>query len=206
MVQQLAYTLAHINEYFNRVTTISKPITIEVVALDWKWLFIYPEQNIATVNFIQFPTGVPINFKITADAPMNSFMIPQLGGQIYAMAGMQTKLHLMADEAGDYYGMSASYSGAGFSWMRFTARASTQEAFNQWVSEVKQSPNKLTVDEYQKLIKPSEKNPVTYYSSVREKLYDSIIMKFMMPGMEDLPIMPDMNGMSGMTKMSAPSN
>ena len=184
-----------------------KPITIQVVALDWKWLFIYPDQNIATVNFIQFPTGVPINFKITADAPMNSFMIPQLGGQIYAMAGMQTKLHLIADEPGDYYGMSASYSGAGFSWMRFTARASSEAEFNQWVNEVKQSPNKLTVAEYQQLVKPSEKNPVTYYSSVREKLYDSIIMKFMMPGMENLELMPSMQGdMSEMSHDSTPSN
>ena len=182
------------------------PVTIQAIALDWKWLFIYPDLNIATINFIQFPINTPINFKITADAPMNSFMIPQLGGQIYAMAGMQTKLHLMADTPGEYLGMSVSYSGAGFSDMKFVAKASSDEEFNNWVNEVRKSTNKLTVDEYQILVKPSHKNPVVYYSSVREKLYDSIIMKFMMPGMEDLQLMPNTESMPGMDHMSKSSD
>ncbi|MFN7093972.1 MAG: ubiquinol oxidase subunit II, partial [Burkholderiales bacterium] len=99
-----------------------KPLTIEVVALNWKWLFIYPEQNIATINFVQFPKDVPVDFKITADAPMNSFMIPQLGGQVYAMAGMQTHLHLIGNSTGDYDGRAVNYNGHGFSDMTFVAR------------------------------------------------------------------------------------
>ena len=96
-----------------------KPITIRVVALRWKWLFIYPEQNIATVNFIQFPIATPINFELTADGPMNSFWIPELGGQIYAMTGMQTKRHLMANAIGEFSGAAAEINGKGFSGMKF---------------------------------------------------------------------------------------
>ncbi|MCE1718389.1 cytochrome o ubiquinol oxidase subunit II, partial [Enterobacter hormaechei] len=121
-----------------------KPVTIEVISLDWKWLFIYPEQGIATVNEIVFPKDVPINFKITSDSVMNSFFIPQLGGQIYAMAGMQTKLHLIANSAGKYDGFSASYSGHGFSGMKFTATATDDRAgFEAWVQKVKASPKTL---------------------------------------------------------------
>ncbi|MDO8603931.1 MAG: ubiquinol oxidase subunit II [bacterium] len=169
-----------LNPYTPLVSNVP-PITIEVVALDWKWLFIYPEQNIATVNFVQFPVGTPVNFKITGDAPMNSFWIPQLGGQIYAMAGMNTKLHLMASEAGEYAGLSANYSGAGFSGMKFTAKASTQEEFDAWVETVRQSPITLSLSEYDELAQKSRNNPVTYYSSAEENLYGKIIMKYMEP-------------------------
>lgn len=158
-----------------------KPVTIQVVALDWKWLFIYPEQNIATVNLIQFPVNTPVNFEITADAPMNSFWIPQLGGQIYAMAGMTTKLHLNATEVGDYKGSSANISGEGFSGMRFTARASSQADFDAWVKSVKNSSTKLDTTEYTKLIKPTTDHPVAYYASSADGLYDTILMKYMMP-------------------------
>src|SRR3989344_6897846 len=118
-----------------------KPITIQVVALEWKWLFIYPEQNIATVNFVQFPEDTPINFRITGDAPMNSFWIPQLAGQIYAMAGMDTALHVMAEETGEYMGVSSNYSGYGFSGMKFTAKATSREEFDLWIETVRQSPD-----------------------------------------------------------------
>lgn len=158
-----------------------KPITIEVVALDWKWLFIYPEQHIATVNFIEVPINTPINFKITADAPMNSFWIPQLSGQVYAMAGMQTKLHIMITEEGTYNGNGASYSGAGFSSMKFVTNGVSTEQFNHWVKWVQSLNNNLTGNEYLKLSKASYNNPVTFYGNVRDKLYDDIIMSFMMP-------------------------
>lgn len=163
-----------------------KPITIEAVALDWKWLFIYPEQGIATVNFVEFPANTAVNFKITADAPMNSFWIPQLGGQIYAMTGMQTKLHLIASEPGDYSGTAANFSGPGFSGMHFVARAATDADFDAWLAEVKKSPNQLSVAAYKELAQQSEDNPVTYYSSVEGDLFNAIIMKFMMPGHEDM--------------------
>ncbi|ANI28305.1 ubiquinol oxidase subunit II [Yersinia entomophaga] len=158
-----------------------EPITIEVVSLDWKWLFIYPEQGIATVNEIAFPTDVPVNFKITSNSVMNSFFIPQLGGQIYAMAGMQTKLHLIANEAGKYNGISSSFSGKGFSGMKFTAIATpTQGDFDQWVAQVKKSPNTLnTTADFDKLAEPSENNPVEYFSSVKPELFKETIGKFM---------------------------
>ena len=166
----------------------SKPITIQVVALDWKWLFIYPEQNIATVNFVEFPVNKEVAFRLTSDAPMNAFQIPQLGGQIYAMAGMQTKLHLLANEPGDYFGRAVNISGRGFSGMQFTARAVSDDDFAQWVSTVKASPKALSAEEYYQLAKPSEDNPVSVYSSVQANLFNNIMMKFMMPGMDDLSV------------------
>ena len=163
-----------------------KPIVIEAIALDWKWLFIYPEQNIATINYIQFPANVPVTFKITSDAPMNSFMIPRLGGQIYAMEGMQTKLHLIANEQGNYPGRSTNFSGPGFSGMLFTAKASSQKAYENWVKEVQQSKNKLNMAKYQQLAKPSENNKVQYFSSVQDNLFEDVIQKFMTPNMHKI--------------------
>lgn len=158
-----------------------KPLTVQVVALNWRWLFIYPEQKIATINFLQIPVNRPIKFLITADAPMNSFQIPQLGSQIYAMPGMQTKLHLIANKPGDYYGFSANYSGHGFSNMNFTARAGSEEDFNKWVKSVRQSKNKLTAESYKTLVPDSEDNKVQYFASVPNTLFNDIMMKFMMP-------------------------
>jgi cytochrome o ubiquinol oxidase subunit 2 len=181
------------------IPNTNKPITIEAVALDWKWLFIYPEQNIASVNLVEFPVNTPVNFKITADAPMNAFQIPQLGGQIYAMAGMQTKLHLISDTPGDYFGRAVNFSGAGFSGMQFVARVSTQADFDKWVISVKSSPDKLSGDEYKKLAAPSENNPVKTYGEVQPHLFENIIMKFMMPGMDDLNV--DHSNMANMDDM-----
>ena len=156
-----------------------KPIVIQVVALDWKWLFIYPELGIATVNYIQFPEKTPLNFEISADAPMNSFWIPQLGGQIYSMPGMRTKLHLIADEVGQFRGVSSNLSGKGFAGMTFLAVASSDEDFDSWVSEVRSSPNQLSEEEYQALVLPSQYDPVIYYSKVKPDLFNQIVMKYM---------------------------
>lgn len=159
-----------------------KPIVIQVVALQWRWLFIYPEQNIATMNYVEFPANVPVTFLITADAPMNSFQIPQLAGQIYAMPGMQTQLHLMANEPGIYNGRSVNFSGDGFSGMAFTATATpTEDDFNKWVATVKSSGTSLTFDAYKQLARPDENTGTQNYSSVQSALFDNVIMKFMMP-------------------------
>lgn len=158
-----------------------KPLTIQAIALDWKWLFIYPDQHIASVNFVQIPVNVPVKFLITADAPMNSFEIPQLAGQIYAMAGMQTKMNLMANQMGDFRGLSTNYSGDGFSSMGFTVRASSQESFDQWVSTVQQSPEKLTAAAYTKLRQPSENNLAEYFSYPQNNLFATVLMDYMMP-------------------------
>jgi cytochrome o ubiquinol oxidase subunit 2 len=157
----------------------AKPVTVQVVALQWKWLFIYPEQNIATVNYLKIPHDIPIEFKITSDAPMNSFWIPQLGGQVYAMPGMETKLHLMADEPGVYQGMSANISGEGFSGMRFTVDSVSNQEFNNWVQTVWQSPMSLTQYAYDNLVKPSSNEPITLYASRDQDLYNTVIEKYM---------------------------
>jgi cytochrome o ubiquinol oxidase subunit 2 len=150
-------------------------MTVQVIALQWKWLFIYPEQGIASVNFLQIPVGTPIRFEITADAPMNSFWIPHLGGQIYAMPGMKTLLHLIADAPGDYRGCSANLSGAGFAGMSFVTRASSEEDFQKWVADAKATPKSI---EYNELAKPSMNNAVEVYQPI-DGLFDQIVMKYM---------------------------
>jgi cytochrome o ubiquinol oxidase subunit 2 len=182
----VAWRSSHELDPFKPVYAARSPITIQVVALDWKWLFIYPGQNIATVNYVQFPEKTPVNFQITSDAPMNSFWIPSLGGQIYAMSGMSTQLHLIADGVGSYNGVSANISGRGFAGMKFLAVSSTQADFDSWVGSVKQTRNYLGILQYNKLAAPSENNPASYYSSVDTGLYDHILMKFMMPN-DELP-------------------
>ncbi|HEF4758675.1 TPA: ubiquinol oxidase subunit II [Pseudomonas putida] len=180
----VTYKSTHALDPYKPLESDVKPVTIEVVALDWKWLFIYPEQGIATVNKIVFPAHTPINFRITSDAVMNSFFIPALGGQIYAMAGMQTKLHLIANENAEMDGISANYSGAGFTGMKFKAISTTQEEFDAWVSEVKKAPKKLEQAEYAALAKQSQNNPVELYSSVTPNLFQIIVDKYegMKPG------------------------
>src|SRR5215813_3155773 len=116
------------------IASAVKPVRVQVVALDWKWLFIYPDQEIAAVNQLTIPVGAPISFELTSSGVMNSFFVPQLGGQIYTMSGMVTRLHLLADHAGTYRGMSANYSGAGFSDMHFNVDAVPAEKFAQWVA------------------------------------------------------------------------
>lgn len=161
-----------------------KPITVQVVALDWKWLFIYPEEGVAAINFMQVPVDTPINFQITADAPMNSFWIPELGGQIFAMPGMKTELHLIANQMGSYRGVSANLSGKGFSGMTFTVKAATKDDFQAWVASVKNSGDPLNKESYRAIAKPSENNPVTLYTLKDDTLFDWIVMKDITPEMQ----------------------
>lgn len=156
-----------------------KPLTIQVVALRWKWLFIYPEQQIATVNFIQIPTDTPVRFELTADeVPMSSFWIPHLGGQLYAMTGHVNQLNLIADTSGDYPGSSAEINGAGFAGMKFIARATSDDEFNSWVQEVTRSGSVLDAEEYAELLAPSKNNSSEFYSKVDTGLYDTILAKY----------------------------
>ena len=180
----ITYKSTHALDPYRPIQSDVKPVTIEVVAMDWKWLFIYPDQGIATVNKIVFPANTPVNFRITSDTVMNSFFIPGLGGQIYAMAGMTTKLHLIANKNAELDGISANYSGAGFTGMKFKAIATSQADFDAWVSEVKASPKQLDTAEYAALTKPSQNNPVELYSSVKPNLFQTIIDKYegMKPG------------------------
>lgn len=164
------------------IASQQQALDIQVVALNWKWLFIYPNERVASVNFLQIPIDRPVHFTITSDAPMNSFWIPQLGSQIYAMAGMSTHLHLMAEKAGDYRGVSANISGEGFAGMHFTARATDAQSYESWLRNVKREhPAKLDASAYRKLAEPSSDNPITFFGSVQTGLYDQVIMQYMMP-------------------------
>ncbi|MEO5736435.1 MAG: ubiquinol oxidase subunit II [Variovorax sp.] len=153
----------------------TRPLVVEVVALDWKWLFIYPEQGIALVNEMAAPVDRPIMFKITASSVMNSFFIPALAGQIYAMPGMETKLHAVINKPGEFEGFSANYSGAGFSNMRFKFHGLSGADFDKWVQTAKGASAPLDRAAYLALEKPSERNPVQRYASVAPDLYDAIV-------------------------------
>lgn len=177
----LTWTSSHALDPYKPISSSAKPLTIQVVALDWKWLFIYPKQNIASVNYLQIPVNTPVTFDITSDAPMNSFWIPQLGGQIYAMPGMSTQLHLMASQPGSYAGSSANISGNGFAGMTFTAKAVAPADFSHWVAQVKKSSGNLSFSEYAKLAKPSQNIPPTYYASAASGLYDYTVAKYNEP-------------------------
>lgn len=152
-----------------------KPLEVQVVALDWKWLFIYPEQGVASVNELVTPVDVPINFKISASTVMNSFYIPALAGQIYAMPGMETQLHAVINKPGVYDGFSANYSGAGFSHMRFKYHGVSDDDFKAWVQKTKAAGGELSRDGYLSLEQPSEREPVRRYGAVAPGLFKAIV-------------------------------
>ncbi|HVW68858.1 MAG TPA: ubiquinol oxidase subunit II [Steroidobacteraceae bacterium] len=157
------------------VAADARPLVVEVVALDWKWLFIYPEEGIAVVNDVAAPVDRPVLFKITASSVMNSFFIPALAGQIYAMPTMQTELHAVINHAGDFDGFSANYSGAGFSDMRFKFHGMSGADFARWIETAKASGHTLDRAAYLELQKPSEREPVRRYAQVADRLFDSIV-------------------------------
>jgi len=159
-----------------------EPLVIEVVAMDWKWLFFYPEQGIASVNELAAPVDRPIQFKITSTTMMNSFFIPALAGQIYAMGGMETQLHAVINEPGSYEGFSANYSGEGFSGMRFEFVGVDEAGFADWVQRARSSGDSLSRPVYKALAEPSQNNPVHFYREVAPGLYDAILNRCVDPG------------------------
>lgn len=174
----ITWNAAHELDPYQPLKSDIKPLTIQVVALDWKWLFIYPEQGIASVNVVHFPEGTPIHLELSADgSPMNSFWIPQLSGQIYAMTGMVTQLHIMADGPGVYAGRAAEINGSGFADMTFVAQSTSVSDFEDWVASVKESPLQLTRGTYKELAKSSKNNPIALYANVEKNLFQQIVMK-----------------------------
>ncbi|WP_046289098.1 ubiquinol oxidase subunit II [Blochmannia endosymbiont of Polyrhachis (Hedomyrma) turneri] len=176
----LTWKSTHTLDPQKKITSTLDPITIQVIALDWKWLFIYPKENIATINEIVFPINTPLQFNITSNSVMNAFFIPQLGSQIYAMAGMHTILHLIANQPGIYKGISSNFSGYGFSGMKFNAIATKNiEEFKEWVQMIHLSHKKLNnMEFYEKLARPTENHPVEYFSEVKVNLFNDVINKF----------------------------
>jgi cytochrome o ubiquinol oxidase subunit 2 len=181
----VAWQSAHSLDPYKQLASSKKPLTVQVVALDWKWLFVYPEQHIASVNLAQIPVGTPVEFQVTSDTIMNSFWVPQLGGQIYAMPGMITQLHLVADKPGSYFGSPANIAGKGFSRMNFTVRAGSQADFDTWVKQAQQSDKTLNTVTYTQLAKPSDSVPVSYYAGVPDNFVNDLAMKYMMPASDE---------------------
>jgi cytochrome o ubiquinol oxidase subunit II len=177
----ITWNSSHALDPYKSLSSAVKPMTIQVVALDWKWLFIYPGQHMASVNMVEFPENTPVDFQITSDTVMNSFWIPQLGGQIYAMPGMMTHLHLVADKTGSFYGSPANIAGEGFARMTFTAKSASQADFTAWAQKAAGSPQRLSKSAYNQLARPSMSNPVVYYSSPQSGLYDYLLEKYAVP-------------------------
>ena len=171
----LAWVGAHQLDPYRSLTSKQKPLVIQVVAMDWRWLFIYPEQGVASVNELAIPVDTPVAFKLTSATVMNSFFIPSLGGQIYAMPGMQTQLQLQASEVGNYSGLSAQYSGAGFSDMHFQVLATDAAGFNAWVERTKSAATRLDATAYDLLAADHKVGEVAYYFPVSDDLFDHAI-------------------------------
>ncbi len=152
-----------------------KPLRVQAVALDWKWLFIYPDYGVATVNEMAAPVNTPIEFQITASSVMNAFYVPALAGMIYAMPAMETQLHAVINQPGNYQGFSANYSGAGFSDMHFRFLGMNQADFDHWVEGIKAGGGELGRKDYLALERPSEREPVRRYGNVTPNLYDAIL-------------------------------
>lgn len=178
----LIHSATHKLDPYKPIDAAIPPVNIQVVSLDWKWLFIYPDQNVAAVSQMVFPVDVPVSFRITSDTVMTSFFIPRLGSQIYAMAGMQTQLHLLAHEAGVYRGQNQQFSGRGYSDMTFQAVAVSREEFEAWVQEAKRSPERLDFARYEGLAAPSERGPAVCFSSVQPGLFEHVLTKYMPEG------------------------
>lgn len=173
-----AWRSTHALDPFRPLDHPAKHLEIQVVALDWKWLFIYPEQGVASVNEVAIPVGVPVAFSVTSDTVMNSFFIPQLGSQIYAMGGMRSKVHLIADVAGDYRGMSSQFSGRGFSGMTFRVLAEPEAGFSRWVERTRSVQRHLDGESFAALAEPSVRHPVEHFGTVAPGLFDAILQKY----------------------------
>jgi cytochrome o ubiquinol oxidase subunit 2 len=180
-VAVLVWRSTHKLDPYRAIASDKPPLEVQVVAQDWKWLFIYPEQGVASVNQLAIPVGRPVSLRITSDTVMNSFYVPALAGQIYAMAGMQTRLQLLADTTGKFVGRNSQYSGGGFSDQFFEVVATSPADFDAWVARARQAPTRLDAPAYAKLAERSRLNPVTLYSAVEPRLFDSIIEKYAGP-------------------------
>ncbi|HAG62455.1 MAG TPA: ubiquinol oxidase subunit II [Coxiellaceae bacterium] len=170
---------SHELDPYRQLDKPGKPEIIQVVALQWKWLFIYPKEGIATINDLYVPVNQQVEFRITADAPMSAFGIPQLVGQIYAMAGMRTRLHMYSSNIGVYDGLNTQLNGDGFAYMHFPVHVASADDFSAWVNHVKAIGTPLTTENYGALYEPTINAPAQYFSSVSDGLFHAIMMQYM---------------------------
>nr|WP_319495570.1 ubiquinol oxidase subunit II [uncultured Desulfobacter sp.] len=164
---------------YKPIASDNKPLNIQVISLDWNWLFIYPDYNIAMVNELVIPEKVPLSFSLTSATVMTSFFIPQLGSQMYAMAGMRTRLHLMASETGIYEGRNIEFSGEGYDTMHFKVITKTIPDFDEWIAQASENHDSLNLEAYSKLSRPSTNYPVTVFSPVEPGLFKHVMQSFM---------------------------
>ena len=177
----VGWTSSHELDPARKLKADSAPIRIEVVSLDWKWLFIYPDEHIAAVNQLYIPVGSPIEFMLTSGSVMNAFFVPQLGSQIYTMPGMTTRLNLMADHTGDFPGFSSQFSGSGFSDMHFLVHAVSPSEFKLWLTQAQSGEPKLDEKSYGKLMQAADNAPLQTYGSVDPKLFEYIVQSTAQP-------------------------
>lgn len=176
-----------------------KPVVIQAISLNWKWMFIYPNKKIATINYVQIPVNRQVKIYITSDAPMNSLEIPRLAGQIYSMGGMRTQLHLAANTIGVYRGLSTNFSGGGFAGMHFKVHVTSEKDYKAWVHKTQRAPKKLTLVEYNKLMQNSENNPPEFFSGVANNLFEKVIMKYMKPHVKGMYTIEEERAAKGKT-------
>jgi len=169
----------HALDPYKKLESTVEPVNIQVIALEWKWLFIYPDKGVATLNYLNIPEKTPINFTLTSDAPMNSFWVPSLAGQVYTMSGMSTKLSLMADTVGSYNGASANISGDGFADMKFKVNSLSETDFSKWLISSATSTNGLDSTSYATLAAQSKNDGEKTYMLMDNDLYNKVIMKYM---------------------------
>jgi len=170
----VAWTGSHDLDPARKLSADVKSVRIEVVSLDWKWLFIYPDSEVATLNQVMIPAGVPIEFSLTSTNVMNALWVPQLGSQIYTMPGMTTRLNLLAEHAGDYPGLSSNFSGDGFSDMRFVVHAVPAAAFSSWLGDTQAEGETLDAGAYAQLARTGSDASIKTYSSVEPGLFERI--------------------------------
>lgn len=175
----ITWVTTHQLDPYRELESDKKPLHVQVVALQWRWLFIYPEQGVASINELHIPTNRPIEFSISADSPMSAFWIPNLGSQIYAMNGMTAKLHLQADTPGIYRGSNSNISGEGYADMNFKAIATSDAEFDQWVIRYSKSSNYIDWDSYSDIAKQSHDNKVQHFVLKDKNLYDRVLQKYM---------------------------
>jgi len=186
----ITWNSSHSLDPYKPLASKTQALTIQVVSMDWKWLFIYPDQHVACVNGMGIPRDTPVDLFLTSDAPMNSFWIPQLSGQIYAMPGMQTQLHLETSSAGTFRGWSANISGAGFSGMTFTTSSRSMPAFRQWITAAQRSPKALNQQAYSVLARPTENAPISCFTDNDAALFSSIMLRYMTPASGSMSMAP----------------
>ncbi|MDR6858531.1 ubiquinol oxidase subunit II [Variovorax guangxiensis] len=175
LVGSVAWVGSHDLDPKRRIESTARPVRVQVISLDWKWLFIYPDEGVATVNQLTIPVGRPVTFELTGSGVMNSFFVPQLGSQMYTMAGMVTNLNLQADHEGIYRGLSAEFSGDGFAGMRFTVHAMNDGNYAKWLADAQSAGQSLNADTYTELAKPSAAVVPITYGTVASNIFDSIV-------------------------------